>query len=61
MNHVIDIGPWKSNRRALAAHFDWRCSCGKKASSPAVDRAAAEADAIRHTPPHNRITRHRHS
>jgi hypothetical protein len=60
MNHTINITPWKSNRPALAAHFDWTCSCGKRASRPAVDRNAAEGDAIRHTPQQNTITRHQH-
>lgn len=60
MDHTIHVTPWQSGRPELAAHFDWTCSCGKRASHPAVDRNAAEGDAIRHTPPNSTITRHHH-
>jgi len=60
MNHKIDVTPWRSRRPALAAQFDWSCSCGRRASSPSPDRDAAEKDALRHCPPSNQITRHYH-
>jgi hypothetical protein len=60
MDHIVSVTPWQSNRPALAAHFDWSCSCGKRASRPSVDRATAESDALRHTPTQNTVTRHFH-
>lgn len=60
MDHIINITPWRSTRSALAAHFDWSCSCGRRASRPSADRAAAEADSIRHTPPTANVSRHFH-
>ncbi|MFC9637155.1 hypothetical protein ACFTZF_01225 [Streptomyces mirabilis] len=59
MNHTIRVTPWISRRPGAAAQFDWSCSCGRRASSPSVDRAAAEADALRHTPRQNTVSRHR--
>jgi hypothetical protein len=60
MNHRIHISPWQSRRPELAACFDWTCSCGRRASHPATNRNAAEADALRHTPAQNTVTRHTH-
>ncbi|MFI9344948.1 hypothetical protein ACIG0D_27335 [Streptomyces sp. NPDC052773] len=60
MNHKIHVTPWRSRRPALAAQFDWSCSCGRRASSPSPDRAAAEKDALRHAPPQNKVTRCHH-
>ncbi|WP_371670014.1 hypothetical protein OG985_21665 [Streptomyces sp. NBC_00289] len=60
MNHVINIAPWKSRLPRLAALFDWSCSCGRRASQPARDRSAAEVEALRHTPPTSKVTRHHH-
>ncbi|MFF3420987.1 hypothetical protein ACFYW9_41095 [Streptomyces sp. NPDC002698] len=59
-DHVINVQPWQSRRPALAAHFDWTCSCGRKASNPCVDRRAAEADALRHTPVENTVSAYSH-
>jgi hypothetical protein len=56
MHHKIDVTSWRSR----PGQFDWSCSCGRRASSPSADRAAAEKDALRHTPPSNQITRHYH-
>lgn len=58
MTHRIDVTAWPTPQRAAAGQRDWSCSCGKRASSPAPNPAAAEADALRHTPPQNKITRH---
>lgn len=59
MNHTIRVSPWNSRRPALAAQFDWTCSCGRRASNPSANRTAAETDALRHTPKQNTISRHR--
>ncbi len=44
MDHTIRVTPWTASR---AAGFDWTCTCGRRASSPSANRAAAESDALR--------------
>ncbi|MFF2933522.1 hypothetical protein [Streptomyces mirabilis] len=56
MDHTIRVTPWTASR---ATGFDWTCSCGRRASSPSANRAAAESDALRHTPKHNTVSRRR--
>ncbi|QLJ01519.1 hypothetical protein HZZ00_11105 [Streptomyces sp. NEAU-sy36] len=57
MNHIIAVKPWDSRR---PEQFDWSCSCGRRASMPSDSRALAEADALRHTPSQNTVTRYDH-
>lgn len=60
MTHRIDVTAWPTPARAAAGQCDWKCSCGKRASNPSVNAEAAEADALRHTPPQNNVSRHNH-
>jgi hypothetical protein len=56
MDHTIHVAPWTASR---ATGFDWTCTCGRRASSPSANRAAAESDALRHTPKRNTVSRPR--